>query len=49
MEIIEEFVAFELNLKEEKPGWKKAKYIERVYAKYDPKINLPNHEATIPN
>ena len=39
----------ELNLKEDKPGWKKAKPAETVYVKYDPKNNLPTHEATIPN
>ena len=39
----------ELNLKEENPGWKKAKYFGRVYVKYDPKNNLPTHEATLPN
>ena len=33
----------ELNLKEDKPGWQKAKPVERVYVKYDPKNNLPNH------
>ena len=37
-----------LNLKEDKPGWKKAEPVERVYVKYDPKNNLPTHEATIP-
>ena len=36
-------------MKEDKPGWKKADPVERVYVKYDPKNNLPNHEATIPN
>ena len=39
----------ELNLKEEKPGWQKAEPVERVYVKYDPKNNLPTHEATLPN
>ena len=39
----------ELNLNEDKPGWKKANTFERVYVKYDPKNNLPTHEATIPN
>ena len=39
----------ELNLKEDKPGWKKAKPVERFYVKYDPKNKLPTHEATIPN
>ena len=33
----------ELNLKEDKPGWQKAKPVERVYVKYDPKNNLPTH------
>ena len=49
MDIIEEFVAFELNLKEDKLGWLKAEPVERVYVKYDPKNNLSTHEATIPN
>ena len=39
----------ELNLKEEKQGWQKAEPIEKIYVKYDPKNNLPIHEATIPN
>ena len=39
----------ELNLKEDKPGWHKAKPVERVYIKYDPKNNLPTHESTLPN
>ena len=39
----------ELNLKEDKPGWHKAKPVERVCVKYDPKNNLPTHEATLPN
>ena len=49
MDTIEEFVAFELNLKEDKPGWLKAEPVERVYVKYDPKNNLPTNEATLPN
>ena len=32
-----------------KPGWQKAKPVERVYVKYDPKNNLPTHEANLPN
>ena len=36
-------------MKEDKPGWQKAEPVERVYVKYDPKNNLPTHEATIPN
>ena len=36
-------------MKEDKPGWQKAKPVERVYVKYDPKNNLPTHEATLPN
>ena len=36
-------------MKEDKPGWQKSKPVERVYVKYDPKNNLPTHEATIPN
>ena len=39
----------ELNLKEENPGWKKAEPIERVNIKYDPKNNIPTHEAILPN
>ena len=39
----------ELNLKEDKPGWQKAEPVERAYVKYDPKNNLPAHEATLPN
>ena len=39
----------EINLKEDKSGWQKAEPVERVYVKYDPKNNLPNHEATLPN
>ena len=39
----------ELNLKEDKPGWQKSEPVERVYVKYDPNNNLPNHEATLPN
>ena len=38
-----------LNLKEDKPGWKKAEPVERVYVKYDPNNNLPTHKATLPN
>ena len=36
-------------MKEDKPGWQKAKPVERVYVKYDPKNNLPTHEANLPN
>ena len=39
----------ELNLKEDKPGWKKAEPVERFYVEYDPNKNLPNHKATLPN
>ena len=39
----------ELNLKEDKPGWQKDEPVERVYAKYDPKNNLPTHKANSPN
>ena len=39
----------ELNLKEDKPGWQKAEPVERFYVKYDPKNDLPTHEATLPN
>ena len=45
----EQDVYEELNLKEDKPGWKKANPVERFYAKYDPKNNLPTHEDTLPN
>ena len=36
-------------MKEDNPGWQKAKPVERVYVKYDPKKNLPTHEPTTPN
>ena len=36
-------------MKEDNPGWAKAEPVERVYVKYEPKNNLPTHEATIPN
>ena len=39
----------ELNLREDKPIWQKAKPVERLYVKYDPKNNIPTHEATLPN
>ena len=39
----------DLNLKEDKPGWKKSNPVERVYVKYEPKNNLPTHESTLPN
>ena len=39
----------ELSLKKYKPGWQKANPIERIYVKYEPKNNLPNHKATLPN
>ena len=39
----------ELNLEEDKPGWQKAQPVERVYINYEPKNNLPNHEAVLPN
>ena len=39
----------EIALKEDNPGWQKAEPVERVYVKYEPKNNLPNHEATLPN
>ena len=39
----------ELNLKENKPGWKKAEPVERFYVKYDPKNNLPTHKANLHN
>ena len=39
----------ELNLKEDKPGWQKAKTVDKIYVKYNSKKNLPTHEATPPN
>ena len=36
-------------MKENNPGWQKAEPVERVYANYDPKNNLPTHEAILPN
>ena len=39
----------ELNLKEYKPGWKKAEPVERVYVKYDRNKNPPTHKATLSN
>ena len=39
----------ELNLKEDNPSWQKAKLVERVYVKYNPKNNLPTHKANLPN
>ena len=36
-------------MKEDKPGWQKAKRVEMVYVKYDLKNNLPTHESTLPN
>ena len=36
-------------MKEDKPGWKKAKPVERVYGEYDPNNKLPTHEAILPN
>ena len=39
----------ELNFEGDKPGWQKSKPVERVYVKYDPNKNLPNHEANIHN
>ena len=36
-------------MKEDKPGWQKAKHVERVSVKYEPKNKLPNHKATLPN
>ena len=39
----------ENNLKEDKPGWQKAKPLERVNIKYDPKNNFPTHDVIIPN
>ena len=37
-----------INLKEENPGWKKAKPVETVYIKYEPENNLPDHEYILP-
>ena len=39
----------ELNLNKYKLGWQKAEPVERVYAKYDPKNNLPTHDDIFPN
>ena len=39
----------ELNLKEDNPGWHKSEPVKKVYVKYYPNNNLPNHEATITN
>ena len=36
-------------MKEDKPDWKKAKPVERVYIKYDPENNLTTHDYFIPN
>ena len=49
MDLIEDFFAFEINLKGYKPGWHKVEPVERVCVKYNPKNNLPTHEDTIPN
>ena len=38
----------ELRLKEDKPGWQKAKPVERFYIKYDTNNNLQTHEAILP-
>ena len=37
------------NLKEENPGWQKAKPVQRFYVKCDPKNNLPTHKSTLHN
>ena len=39
----------ELNFKEDNTGQQKAKPVDRVYIKYDPKNNLPTHENILPN
>ena len=36
-------------MKENNPDWQKNEPVERVYIKYDPKKNLPTHEAILPN
>ena len=36
-------------MNEDNIGWQKAKPVERVYAKYEPKNNFTNHEAINPN
>ena len=36
-------------MKEDNPVWQKAEPVERVYVKYDPKNNLPTHEANLTN
>ena len=45
----EQDIYAELNLKEDKPGWHNAKLVDKVYIKYDPNNNIPNHENIIPN
>ena len=35
-------------MKEDKPGWQKAKPVGRFYVKYEPKEKLPTHESTLP-
>ena len=39
----------DLNLKEDKPGVQKDEPVERVCVKYEPKNNIPNHEAILHN
>ena len=36
-------------MKEDKPVWQKAEPVEKVNVKYNPKNNLPTHEANLPN
>ena len=38
-----------VKLKEDKPGCKKAEYVEMIYTKYQPSNTLPTHEYIIPN
>ena len=35
-------------MKEDKPGWQNDEPVERFYVNYDPKNNLPTHEANLP-
>ena len=36
-------------MKDNKLGWHKTEPVDRVNIKYDPKNNLPTHEAILPN
>ena len=39
----------EPNLKEDKLSWQKTKIVQKFQVKYEPKNNLPTHEAILPN